>query len=391
MNARFAYLAGPLAFTGMQLVAPTLPLIASDLGLSNSQLALVTSLYLLPAAVFALPAGFLADRWGRRLVLGWSMVLFGICGALYVVVNDSFALLLGVRFVQGLAFAAVLPLTITILGDAYSGTALVQAQGHRSLSLGIGEAVLPVLGGTLAAISWETAWTVQALALPFGVAVLMFMEDSSEQMRWRLLARGRDLGALFRRRSILALQWVGVQRMFVKFALLAFLPVFLVETRGLSTGFVGFVLGAAAAVGVVVVLGAARLTHWGATGVWVGVGMAAVGVAVAGLVLAAEPWLIVAFGLLYGAADGATGVLSNSLVAAAPPGDLRASFVAATGALRNFAKFLAPAAFGVMVLVMPLGASFVALGSVSVAGALSARYLGPLETRLVGPEIKAPT
>lgn len=317
-------------------------------------------------------------------MLGWSMILFGICGALYMVVSSSFAVFLGVRFVQGLAFAAVLPLTITILGDAFTGTPLVRAQGYRSLSLGIGEAVLPVLGGALAVISWESAWAVQTVALPFGIIVLLFMRENAGSAGRKMVARGRDLGTLMRGGPILALQWVGVQRMFVKFALLSFLPVFLVETRGMSTGFVGFVLGAAAAVGVLVALGAARLTYLGSTAHLVGFGMAAVGVAVAGMVLATPPWLIVVFGLIYGAADGVTGVLSNSLVAVAASGDLRASFVAATGALRNFAKFLAPAAFGLMVLVMPLGASFVALGGISIGGAVTTRHLAPLEARLAG-------
>lgn len=391
MNARIAYLAGPLAFTGVQLVAPTLPLIAIDLGLTNTELALVTSVYLFPAAVFTLPTGFLADRWGRRVVLGWSMIVFGICGALYLVASSSFAFFLGVRFVQGLAFAAVLPLTITILGDVYSGGALVQAQGYRSLSLGVGEALLPILGGTLAVLSWETAWAVQALALPFGMMVLRFMDESSIPSGRRRTSRGRELGQMLRQPSILALQWIGAQRMFVKFALLAFLPVFLMETRGRSTGFVGFVLGLAAAVGVVVALGTSRLAHHGSTATWVGVGMAAIGLAIAGLVTATTPWLIIASGALYGAADGITGVLSNSLVAVASSGDLRASFVAATGAVRNSAKFLAPTAFGLMALVMPLGRSFLALGVISVAGALTVRYLGPLEQRLDSSNATAAT
>lgn len=382
MNARFAYVAGPLAFTGIQLVAPTLPLIASDLDLTNAELALVTSVYLLPAAVFALPAGFLADRWGRRRVLGWSMVLFGICGGLYIFVSSSFVVFLIVRFVQGLAFAAVLPLTITILGDSFRGSQLVRAQGYRSLSLGIGEAVLPVLGGFLAAISWETAWLVQGLALPFGIIVLVYMRDEVEASDRRMLSRGRDLARLLREGPIVALQWVGVQRMFVKFSLLAFLPVFLVDVRAYSTEFVGLVLGLAAATGVLIALFAARLSRYGSSPVWVGVGMLVVGLSVIGFVFAPVSWLILVFSVTLGAADGITGVLSNSLVAVATDGDLRASFVAATGAIRNFAKFLAPTVFGAMVLVFPLGASFVALGAAGSIGSVAARWLQPLDRRL---------
>ncbi len=382
LNARIAYVAGPLAFTGIQLVAPTLPLIAADLDLSNAQLALVTSVYLLPAAVFALPAGFLADRWGRRRVLGWSMVVFGICGGLYIFISSSFATFLMVRFLQGLAFAAVLPLTITILGDSYRGSTLVRAQGYRSLSLGTGEAILPILGGFLAAISWETAWLVQIAALPFGVVVLLYMKDGVSESSKKMTARGRDLREMMRTGPVVALEWVGVQRMFVKFSLLAFLPVYLVDSRGFSTEFAGLVIGVSAATGVAVALFAARLNSKGSSMAWIGWGMFVVGVSVIGLVVAPVGWLILLFAVTGGAADGITGVLSNSLVAVATGGDLRASFVAATGAIRNFAKFLAPTIFGAMVLVMPLSASFVALGTAGAAGSLAARALGPLGERL---------
>ncbi len=383
-NARFAYLAGPLAFTGVQLVAPTLPLIADDLMLSNSELALVTSVYLFPAALFALPSGMLADRWGRRSVLGWSMILFGLCGGIYVFVADSFIVFLAVRLVQGLAFAAVLPLTITILGDAFRGPALVRAQGYRTVSLGIGEAILPVIGGLLAAVRWEYAWSLQALALPFGIVALLFMEDHAHtRSNTKTLARGRDLSRLLREPSIISLEWVGVQRMFVKFALLAFLPVFLVDVRGYSPEFAGLVIGVAAATGVVVALFAARLTRHGSTIGWVGWGMAAVALSVIGYVTAPAAWIILAISVVHGAADGVTGVLSNSLVAVAARGEMRATFVAATGALRNFAKFLAPTTFGALVLVLPLGTSFVALGAVGTAASVTARLLRPLESRLM--------
>lgn len=383
MNARIAYLAGPLAFTGMQMIAPTLPLMAADLGLTNSELALVTSVYLLPAAVFALPSGLLADRWGRRKVLGWSMILFGACGGLYVFIADSFIVFLAVRLVQGLAFAAVLPLTITVLGDMYRGAALVRAQGYRTVSLGIGEAVLPVIGGLLAAIRWDVAWSLQALALPFGVFALLTMEDPVQTgTRKKILAHGRDLTRLMKDPPIISLEWVGVQRMFVKFALLAFLPVYLVDTRGYSPEFAGLVIGVAAATGVVIALLAARLTRRGTITAWVGGGMAAVALSVIGYVIAPAAWMILAISVVNGAADGITGVLSNSLVAVAARGEERATFVAATGALRNFAKFLAPTTFGALVLVLPLGASFVALGTTGAAASVMARMLKPLEHRL---------
>jgi hypothetical protein len=111
--------------------------------------------------------------------------------------------------------------------------------------------------------------------------------------------------------------------------------------------------------------------------------MAAVALSVIGYVTAPAAWIILAIAVIHGAADGVTGVLSNSLVAVAARGELRATFVAATGALRNFAKFLAPTTFGALVLVLPLSTAFVAMGAVGTAASASARMLGPLEGRLM--------
>jgi hypothetical protein len=59
--------------------------------------------------------------------------------------------------------------------------------------------------------------------------------------------------------------------------------------------------------------------------------------------------------------------------------------VAATGAVRNFAKFLAPAAFGAFVLMVPLAAGFVAVGTMTLASAAGTVGLRPLDPLLERP------
>ncbi len=382
MNARLVYLAGPMSFAGVQLISPTLPILKADLGLSTAELALIMTAYLLPAALFAIPAGFLADRWGRRRMLGWSLIAFGLSGVGFLLIDGSVVGLLSIRFIQGVAFSSILPLTITVLGDAFSGHELIRAQGYRTVSLGMGEALLPIIGGFLVGFGWEAAWAFQILALPLGVAVLARMKDQLPAGTRSMLSNGRELLSLFRRGPILSLEWIGVQRMFVKFALLSFLPVYLVEVRGFSAEFAGLLLGISATAGVMSALVTDRLIRNRSVRGWVFGSLFVVAATVVGYVLSPAEWMLLALGVIHGSADGITGVLSNSLVAVAVDGEARGSFVAATGALRNLAKALSPAVLGILVLSVPLSAALVLVGAGGMGGATVARSLGPVVRRL---------
>ena len=134
VNSRFAYLGAVTAMSGIQLIAPSLPAMRDALGITDAQLALVTSLYLLPAAIAALPAGILADRIGRRKVFGWSFIVLGLAGAALQFASGSFGVFLAIRFIQGTAFAGLMPLTMTILGDAWNraGSGPGTGSPHRS-------------------------------------------------------------------------------------------------------------------------------------------------------------------------------------------------------------------------------------------------------------------
>ena len=185
------------------------------LGLTDSRLALVMTIYLLPAALGALPAGLLADRIGRRRVFGWSMVLFGLAGILLQFSTGSFGLFLAIRFAQGLAFAGLLPLTMTILGDAFRGSELIRGQGRRSIAMLTGDGILPILGGVLAASTWQAPWLGQLLAaVPFGFMVLAKMTDppslGTTIRRTGVLA---GFGRVFRMQGVVALQYAGCLRM----------------------------------------------------------------------------------------------------------------------------------------------------------------------------------
>lgn len=381
-NALLAYASAIVALTGVQLIAPSLPTMRDTLGLTEAQLGLAMSVYLLPAALAAIPLGVLADRLGRRRVLGYSMLGFGVTGALLQISSD-FTVFLGVRFLQGVMFAGLLPLTMTVLGDAFSGVDLVRAQGRRSVAMSLGDGVLPVVGGALVGLGWHVPWLGQLVAIPLGIAILVRLVDVptvGSQQRNRVGLR--SVAVLFRSIPILSLQYAGFLRMFVKFSLLTFLPVLLVDTRDTSPAFAGLVLGGAALTGTIVAASVGRLSERGRPTTLVSAGIALIALAISTFSFA--PWrpLLLIGSIAYGAGDGLLGVFTNSFVTSATGPEQRASFVAVTGAIRNFAKFTAPAVFGAAILYLPISTAFLVISALTLASVVVAMPLRHLEQGL---------
>jgi len=352
--------------TGIQLIAPTLPAMADALSLTDSQLALISTFYLLPAALGAIPAGVLADRIGRRRVFGYSMVAFGIIGLISPLTASNFTLFLGLRLLQGIAFSGLMPLTMTILGDAFDGPRLVQAQGRRSVSMSLADGLLPIIGGLLVAFGWFVPWFLQGLAILFGIAVLRLMTDVADAAGPKVgVLRSALSPELWKKWSIWALQYMGFARLWIKFTLLTFLPVLIVNERGGTAALAGVTLGLSAFANAMVAASGGRIARrWHPTG-WMTLAITLMTIGLVVIPLAESTVLIAAAAIFYGAADGLLGIFLNALVTAVPDSQHRAAFVAATGAIRNLGKFFAPTVFGLMLLAIAVPEAFLVIALIA--------------------------
>ena len=152
-----------LTFT---LITPALPDLADALGVSRATIGLVQGAAALPGVILAVYTGYLTDRKGRRFVAVWSLMLFGIAGTSGFWIT-SFWGLVATRAVQGIGAAAVLSLSVIVIGDVFVD------EHERRTALGISGAgltlsgvIAPVLGGYLATGGVFRPFLVFAVALP---------------------------------------------------------------------------------------------------------------------------------------------------------------------------------------------------------------------------------
>ena len=146
-----------------------LPTIGRDLGASQAQLTSVANAFTLGLACSVLYFGALGDRYGRKLMFKLG-ALFSIPTAVLSAYAPSTEVLIGGRFLAGLAAGMLFPTTLSILSALYTGKKQTKAIALWS-GIGGGFAALgPLLGGLLLDRFW---WgSVFLITVPIVVAAL---------------------------------------------------------------------------------------------------------------------------------------------------------------------------------------------------------------------------
>jgi predicted MFS family arabinose efflux permease len=154
--------------------APLLVQIARDLQLDLSRAALSVVAYMLPFGLFTLIFGPLADRYGKARIINIAAFGTAIFSGLGAVAYNLTSLTI-IRAVNGAFAAAILPVTMSLIGDRF-GRDPNDAQNALGKVLGmtfLGGASATAIGGTLAFLgSWRLVYLVYGVA-EFLLALVM--------------------------------------------------------------------------------------------------------------------------------------------------------------------------------------------------------------------------
>lgn len=168
---------------GMGAISPVLPLfMEQEYGVSAAAIGITIGLFGFGRLVTSLPAGYLAQRYGRKGVLGLGAAI-NVVGAAMVSVSFSYAWLTGWRFVSGFGGSIFLTVATIYLRDEATPETRGRLLSLQELSILAGQTLGPVLGGYMADFfGLRVPLYVQAalMAASLGVIVLALPES-----RWR--------------------------------------------------------------------------------------------------------------------------------------------------------------------------------------------------------------
>jgi EmrB/QacA subfamily drug resistance transporter len=196
-----------LASLDVVVVATALPALRTSLGASLTDLEWTVNAYNLVCACLMLTGAALGDRFGRRRMFVLGVLVFVAASTTAALAGDATTLILA-RAVQGAGAALVLPLSLTLISDAFPVERRSVAIGIWGGVSGLGVAAGPVVGGAVVqGISWH--W-IFWLNVPVGLVVAAL---SAVRLRESRGPRPQlDLpGVLLGGAALLALVWAPVR------------------------------------------------------------------------------------------------------------------------------------------------------------------------------------
>lgn len=148
------------------IIATSLPSIARDLGTDPVSLKLAFTTYLLGLTVLLPVSGWMADRFGAKLVFRLAIVVFTL-GSVACGFANSLGWLVGARGLQGAGGAMMVPVGRIILLRAVPKEKLVDALAWLTIPALIGPTIGPPVGGFISTyLDWRYVFFIN---LPFGV------------------------------------------------------------------------------------------------------------------------------------------------------------------------------------------------------------------------------
>ncbi len=160
-----------------------LPSIVRQLHATNSQLQWMVDSYTLVFAGLLLTMGSIGDKFGRRPALQAGFLIFG-AGSLLSALAGSPNQLIASRAFMGIGGALIMPATLSIITNVFSGSERPKAIGVWAATAGVGVALGPLTGGALLEhFYWGSIFLVNLPIVTVGVLAGVLLIPNSKDPR----------------------------------------------------------------------------------------------------------------------------------------------------------------------------------------------------------------
>ena len=227
-----------LGAISMSLYTPAMPTLVTVFGTSIATIKLSLTLYFAGFALAQLVAGPLSDAFGRRpAALGFLAIY--LAASIVAMAAPTVDWLLAGRLFQGIGASAGIAVSRAIVRDRFGGQESSRIMNAIGISMAIGPALSPTIGGLiLASLGWQAIFTFMAIygALLIGLVLKSMPETlaTRDPSRFHPAALFRNYVAIIADTRFLQPAVVVGCTIGTLYASATMLPFVLIERAGLS-------------------------------------------------------------------------------------------------------------------------------------------------------------
>lgn len=249
------FAAGVISYIDRKIIAVLLEGIKADLDLTDTQMGLLAGVFFSASYIVAgVPLARLSDSGNRRGIIAACMAVWSAATALCGLAT-SYVQLAVARMFVGVGEAGSAPASFSLLADLFPPHQRAQVFSVISCGSAVGLAFGFYLAGTLSEVlGWRMVFIVVGLPGLFFAALIWLtvpeparpITDAHSEKKLSLFESLRALVQLTTYRWVML---VLILASTTAYAVLAWMPTFLIRVHNLSTGEIGLKMGAAVALG----------------------------------------------------------------------------------------------------------------------------------------------
>ncbi|MDK2884276.1 MAG: hypothetical protein PWQ33_855 [Pseudothermotoga sp.] len=157
------------------VMSPTIGMIEEEFGVSDAQIGLVGAIFTVIGALISLVWGYLADKFNRKSLLLYS-VLVGEIPCLMTAFSGSFSQLFLWRALTGIGVGASFPIVYSLVADMFDEVSRGKIVAFLTSAISIGNILGMVIGGFVGpSFGWRIPFVIVSLPNVFLTIVAFFV------------------------------------------------------------------------------------------------------------------------------------------------------------------------------------------------------------------------
>lgn len=355
-----------ITFIVLTSVPPAFPKIIQVLKISPQKIGWLISLYSLPSLVLGPVLGLFADRFGRKKILVFSLILFGIAGTACAFARD-FNLLLFFCFLQGIGGACLHSLSIALISDLYSGIRRTTAIGYNTSIINASAAIYSIIGGALAVRGWYYPFLLSLLALPVAVLLWFGLKNPEPIVDQPLKLNLSDVLHSLKNMQLAGLFLVSTAQFLLLYgAYRTDLPLFLAGSFKSSSWEIGLILASIPVASSLTASQVGKLARMFSETSLIRAAFVFYALALLAVPFVSNLWFVLIPTVLFGIGFGVCSPIILTLLATRAPKEYLATVISLNGTFCNLGRIIGPLLMGVVLGVGGISGVFYAGAAIAI-------------------------